>query len=285
MENIFESAWLAQASFWAGPVVVIGITLVLGYIFDKIYDRFVLTNFSSGDRNPTTYKFIGHIAHAIIYLTGFGMAIHMIPPLRSIATSLLAASGILAVAIGFASQNAFANIVSGVFIVIFKPFKVNDRISFRETQSGIVEDINLRHTIIRSFENRRIIIPNSILNNEIIVNADLKDVRICRILNLGISYDSDVDLARSIITEEVRKHKDFIDNRTPEQIRDGVLDVIVRVVSWADSAIILRTWVWGKDSPTAFALECDLLESIKKRFDAEGVEIPYPHRTIVHKQG
>ena len=275
--------YLNQFSFLIGPLVVISVSFFVGYFFDKIYGRFVLANFKDGDRNPTTFKFIGHIARAIIYLTGFGMAINMIPQLKSVATSMFASAGILAVARGFASQNAFANIVSGIFIVIFKPFKVNDRIVFRDTMIGIVEDINLRHTIIRNFENRRIIIPNSVLNNEVIVNADIKEPKICRIINLGISYDSDIDLAKSIIVEEVLNHKYYFDNRTVADIQNGVPEVLVRVVAWADSAITLRVWVWAEDSIIGFAMECDLLESIKKRFDREGVEIPYPHRTIVQK--
>jgi small conductance mechanosensitive channel len=275
--------YLNKFSFLIAPLTVIVLSFIVGYIFDKIFSRFVLANFNTNDRNPTTFKFIGHIARAIIYLTGFGMAINMIPQLKNVATSMFASAGILAVAIGFASQNAFANIVSGIFIVIFKPFKVNDRIVFRDTMIGTVEDINLRHTIIRNFENRRIIIPNSVLNNEVIVNADLQEPKICRIFNLGISYDSDIDLAKTIIADEVRNHQYYFDNRSIVDIENGVPDVLVRVVAWADSSITLRVWVWAEDSGIGFNMECDLLESIKKRFDAEGIEIPFPHRTIVHK--
>lgn len=270
-------------SFLIAPLFIITISFIVGYFFDKVFSKFILTNFKQGDRNPTTFKFIGHIARAIIYLTGFGMAINMIPQLKSVATSMFASAGILAVAIGFASQNAFANIVSGIFIVIFKPFKVNDRIVFRDTMVGVVEDINLRHTIIRSFENRRIVIPNSILNNEVIVNADLKEPKVCRIFNLGISYDSDIDLAKKIIIDEVKTHQYYFDNRTLSDIENGVPEVLVRVVAWADSSITLRVWVWAEDSAIGFNMECDLLESIKKRFDLEGIEIPFPHRTIITK--
>jgi len=103
----------------------------------------------------------------------------MMPNLRALASSFLAGAGILAVAVGFASQHALGNIISGVFIVIFKPFRVTDRVKLREL-TGVVEDITLRHTIIRDFENKRIIIPNFLISEEIIVNSNFEDDRICK---------------------------------------------------------------------------------------------------------
>jgi small conductance mechanosensitive channel len=167
---------------------------------------------------------------------------------------------------------------------MFKPFRVNDRIILRDTLSGVVEDITLRHTVIRNFENRRIVIPNAIISNEVLINADLGDEKICRFLEIGISYDSDIDLAKKIIFEEVRQHKDYYDVRTLEDILNGIPEVTIRVISMGDSSVNIRAWVWAVNSATGFAMHCDLLESIKKRFDKEGVEIPFPHRTIVEKK-
>ena len=106
----------------------------------------------------------------------------------------------------------------------------------------------------------------------------------CRFLNIGISYDSDIDLAREIIVSEALKHPLQVDPRTPAQKAEGAPEVPVRVTALADSAVNLRAWVWGKDQGESFVLYCDLLESIKKRFDREGIEIPYPHRTLVEKK-
>lgn len=144
------------------PVIIFVVTIVVAFIFQKLYSRFI--NHSSGvmKNDPTNYKFVGHAMSAIIYLVGFGWAIYEIPQMRQIANSLLAGAGILAVAAGFASQHALSNIISGLFIIIFKPFRVNDRLLLRETMQGFVEDITLRHTVIRDFENRRIIIPNTV---------------------------------------------------------------------------------------------------------------------------
>ena len=190
---------------------------------------------------------------------------------------------IAAVAIGFASQAALSNIIAGIFIVIFKPFRVNDRIVIKDTISGVVEDITLRHTIIRNFQNRRVIIPNSLISEEVIVNSDLIDQKVCQWIEVGISYDSDIDKAKQIMAEEVEKHPSFIDNRTEEMISEGEPLVKTRLISLGDFSVNLRAWAWAKDQAEGFTLQCEVLESIKKRFDAEGIEIPFPYRTLVFK--
>jgi len=168
--------------------------------------------------------------------------------------------------------------------VIFKPFRINDRVNLQMHQ-GVIEDITLRHTVIRNFENRRIIIPNSIISNEVIINADFADEKVVRWIDIGISYSSDIDLAKAIMAEEVKAHPLFLDPRLPEDIAAGVPEVIVRVLALLDSSVTIRAWAWAKDATDAFILNCDLLESIKKRFDAEPtIEIPFPHRTLYMRQ-
>jgi small conductance mechanosensitive channel len=194
---------------------------------------------------------------------------------------LLAGAGILAAVIGFASQQAFSNIISGIFIVIFKPFRMNDRLKIKEIYAGVVEDITLRHTVIRDFENRRIIVPNSVIANEILVNADYNDDPVCKLVEFGISFKMDIDNAKRIMADEVGKHPLYIDRRTEEDKAGGKPYVMVRVVRLTDWAVVLRADAWAKTPSAAFDLYCDLLESIKKRFDTEGVEMPFPLQKII----
>ena len=233
--------------------------------------------------DPTNYKFLQHAIVALIYIVGFSLAIFSVPKLKALASSFLAGAGILAVAVGFASQHALSNIISGIFIVIFKPFRVNDRLEVKGL-TGIVEDITLRHTVIRDFENKRILIPNSVISDEVLINSDFAEDKLCKWIDMSISYDSDIDLAKKILEEEVMNHPLHIDPRTPEDIAKGIPEVMVRVISLGESSVNLRAWAWAKDAPDAFMMNCDLIESIKKRFDREGVEIPFPHRTLVYKE-
>ncbi len=257
-------------------------TLILAWLFNRLFSRFIKRSSILINNDPTNYQFLKHFISAIIYIVGLGVAVYSIPPLRNIATPLLGGAGILAVAIGFASQNALSNLISGVFIIMFKPFRVNDRLRIRDTLAGIVEDITLRHTVIRDFENRRIIVPNSVMNQEIIINADFNDDHICRWVDIGIGYSSDIDLAKNIMREEAEKHPLHIDIRKPEEVAQGKPDVVVRVILLGEYAVQLRAYVWADNQANAFVMGCDLLESIKKRFDDEGIEIPFPYRNIIH---
>jgi small conductance mechanosensitive channel len=257
-------------------------TLILAWLFNRLFSRFIKRSSIIINNDPTNYQFLKHFISAIIYIVGLGVAVYSIPPLRNIATPLLGGAGILAVAIGFASQNALSNLISGVFIIMFKPFRVNDRLRIRDTLAGIVEDITLRHTVIRDFENRRIIVPNSVMNQEIIINADFNDDHICRWVDIGIGYSSDIDRAKNIMREEAEKHPLHIDTRKPEDVDQGKPDVVVRVILLGEYAVQLRAYVWAENQANAFIMGCDLLESIKKRFDDEGIEIPFPYRNIIH---
>lgn len=279
-----KEKFLENIEYIAIFVGILLATFVVGFIVNRFFKRFIRRSTEMIDADPTNYHFLRHIITATIYIVGLGIAIYMMPGLRVLATSMLAGAGVLAVAVGFASQQALSNVISGVFIIIFKPFRLNDRLSIG-TRSGVVEDISLRHTVIRDFENKRVIFPNSVINNEVIVNSDYVDGRICKWIEVGISYDSDIDRAREIMRDEILKHPLLIDHRTEEQKENGDQLAPVRVLGLGDSSVNLRGWAWGKDIADAFVMGCDLLESIKKRFDTEGIEIPFPHRTLVYKNG
>lgn len=277
--------FIAEYHLYIKIIVVLFATVVTARIVHRLYNRFIEKNAVSEDEDFTSYKFIQNSLSAIIYIAGFSFAIWNVPFLKPIAQSLLAGAGILAVAVGFASQAALSNIISGIFIVIFKPYKITDRISFKDGLRGIVEDISLRHTVIRNFENQRIIIPNSVISNEVLINSDFEEAKICKFIDVGISYSSDIDLAKKIMVEEIQAHPSNIDVRTEEDIENGLPRVTIRVLMLAESSVNLRAWAWAENSPKGFEMQCDLLESIKKRFDAEGIVIPFPQRTISYLEG
>jgi small-conductance mechanosensitive channel len=162
---------------------------------------------------------------------------------------------------------------------------MGDRISIgaNKMYAGRVEDITLRHTVIRNWENRMVIIPNAIISNETVINSSIIDEKVCSFFELGISYDSDMDLAMNIIKEEAGAHPNLIDNRSPEEIEQGVPKVVVRVMGYGESSINLRGYLWANTTTEAFIMSKDLYKTVKERFDKEGVEIPFPYRTLVFK--
>ncbi|MCV9928083.1 mechanosensitive ion channel family protein [Flavobacterium sp. LS1R49] len=264
-------------------VIILIITIVLATIVDKLFMRFIRRRIGVNDFDSTGYKFLKHLIITIIYIIGIAFALIQIPELKIIGHSLLAGAGVISIIAGLASQQALSNIMSGIFLVIFKPFRINDKITINNF-SGVVEDINLRQVVLKDMENNRIIIPNSVISNQIILNTNMNDSKCCKIIEIGIGYDSDIDKALEIMKDEVAKHPLFIDTRTAANKKNNVPLVVARVVALKDSSVNLKVWAWAKDASDGFVLYCDLLYSIKKRFDAEKIEIPFPQQVITVKK-
>lgn len=268
------------------PFIFAALTLVATFYLVKLIKKIINELLKKANQEVAKFNFIKYSIAGVIYIFGMGIALSFIPIFKSVSQSIFAGSGILAVILGFASQQTLSNILSGILIELFKPFQIGDRITvLGKTPIGVVEDITLRHTIIRTYENKRIIIPNATMSNELIENVDIIEGKVCKFFEIGISYDSDVDRAMKIIREEVLNHKDYFDNRTEAEKRDGTLPpVAVKVNGYGDFSVNLKTWVWAVDNTVGRQLLWDLNYSVKKRFDAEGIEIPYPYRTIVMKK-
>jgi small-conductance mechanosensitive channel len=268
-------------------LIAASVIAILAIILSRILRKLIKVYFERSSHilkvDPTRYKFLRNAVSFVVFMLAITLIFYTVPELRTIGITLFAGAGIFAAIIGFASQEAFSNIISGIFIVIFKPFRVGDNIRIGELHQGTVEDITLRHTIINNFENRRIVIPNTVISAQTIVNSTITDEKVCTFIELGISYDSDLEKAIRILREEAENHPGCIDNRSHEEIGSEVPKVIIRVLGYGDSAINLRAYAWANTSREGFAMKCDLFESLKKRFDKEGIEIPYPHRSLVFK--
>lgn len=234
--------------------------------------------------DPTSYKFLRYIAVFFICFIGVLFGLLAFPSLRGVAQTALGGAGILALIAGVSSQEALSNLVSGFFIISFKPFKIGDVIKISDNMVGTVTDITLRHIVIRNFENKMIVIPNAIINKEKLVNYDLGGSKNCEFIEIGISYNSDISLAKKIIQEECEKHPLIFDNRSKIDKKNSSPIVKTALTELKESSMTLRAWAWSLNFSDSFTLKCDVLESIKNRFDKEGIEIPYPHRTIVIKK-
>jgi small conductance mechanosensitive channel len=258
-------------------------TIVSGTLSNTLFNK-VIKSKTNKKENPTSYKFLKYVTTFSIYILGIVLAALAFPALKGLAQTAVGGAGILAVIIGVASQEALSNVIGGFFIIIFKPFQVHDIIKVTDTMIGEVMDITLRHTVIKNYQNKMIVIPNAIINKEKVINYNLGDKKCCQWIEIGISYDSDIDIAKEIIRFECESHPNLIEHRTLLEIKNKDPRVVVRVISLDDSAVTLRAWAWAKDYQSAFNMKCDLYESIKKRFDKEGIEIPFPHRTLVFKK-
>lgn len=266
-------------------IIYVLIILAAAFIVSKslrfLLNRLLVSNSKKLNVDPTNYSFLKNTLGVLVWALSLVVIAYAVPQLKVMATALLAGAGFLAAALAFASQEAVSNIISGVFVIAFKPFRVGDLIQVDGAHDGTVEDITLRHTVIRDFQNRRVIIPNAAISKATIINAHLVDEKICKHFSIGVSYDSDIAKAKQIIREEAEKHPLCIDNRTEEERAAGVPMVLVRTISLADSSIVLRANIWAASPNDAFEIQCELNDILKNRFDQEGIEIPYPYRNLV----
>ncbi len=263
--------------FLITAVIIIAVVLILKKVLRKFFSKMVILN----RMDETGARFTGRMVFAIVYTFAiFGIVLQVIP-LRNVSVSLLAGSGVAVLVIGFAAQEAFSNIIAGFFISFFRPFSVEDLVSIPSINvSGRVEDINLRHTIIRTFSNHRVIVPNSTMNTAVIENQDIQDRKTVNFFKMSISYKSDIDKARQIMIEEASKHPNLLDTRTEQDKHDGLPLVRVILINLGDFSVDLRASLWSEDSIAGWVMLNDLREAVKKRFDAEGVDIPFPSHNI-----
>lgn len=273
----FLNTWLGQVVF---TLVVFLIAHIIARLTRMWLRRFLYNSTAILKTNPTNYFFLLNSVTVLIYILAIVIVLYSVPGGRSLALSLFAGAGVVAAIIGFASQQAFSNVISGIFIVIFKPFRVDDIVQVGKDYSGVVEDITLRHTVIRDFQNRRIIIPNAVMNNETVLNFSIRDQRIFRHVEVKVAMDADIDKAKGFLLELGAAHPLCLDTRTPEEVMAGMEKVMVRLVRFEDSAMVLRLWVWTRNPDDAFELHCALNEQIRKKFASEGIPMGLPHQTV-----
>ena len=264
--------------------IIIAITFSLALVFKFLSRKKINKLVKTKHIDPTSYLFATNLITAIIVIIGISLALIQIPEMKTLGHSILAGAGIISLVAGLASQQALSNIMSGFLIVLFKPFKINDRITFNQTYTGTVEEINLRQVILRDFENNRIVVPNSVISSNVIVNSNLNDTKICKMIEIGIGYSSDIGRALSIMEEEIKKHPLHIDIRTPEDIENGIPEVTSRVIALANSSVTLKAWAYADNTANGFSMYCDLLRSIKERFDKENIEIPFNYQNLIIKK-
>ena len=184
-------------------------------------------------------------------------------------TGLLTAAGIFTVAIGFAAQTSVSNVISGLFLLVDRPFSINDTVKI-DTTIGTVVSIDLLSTKVRTFDNLVVRIPNEALLKSTITNYTLFEVR--RIdIPVSVAYTTDLDQAQHVLKAVMREHKGVLDEPTPA--------VLVELLGDNGITLLVRAWVVGTDFITA---KSELTQAIKESLDEAGIEIPFPQRVVHH---
>ena len=179
----------------------------------------------------------------------------------------LGAAGILTVAVGFASQTSVSNMISGLFLLVDKPFVIGDVVKIGDTV-GVVYSIELLSTKIRTFQNGLVRIPNEVLFKSEVLNSTAFPIRRLDI-TVGVAYKENIDRVREILFDAARRNPLCLEDPAPLFIFDG----------YGDSSINLKFCVWTV-SQNFLNLTNSMRQEIKEAFDRNGIEIPFPHRSI-----
>lgn len=190
---------------------------------------------------------------------------------EKISKTLVLSSSLLVAVVGFACQKSLEDVVAGLMISIYKPFEVGDRINIPEKSiSGYIEAISVRHTVVRTFTNSRLIIPNSVMNKEILENADMVDRRSSGYIDFSIDRMADIEKAEAIIRDEIAKN--------PYSFFESIEDIGVYLNSIDRDFINLRASVWTATVDDNFTACSDIRKAVIARFKKENIFSP---KTII----
>jgi small conductance mechanosensitive channel len=218
----------------------------------------------------TAVHFVTKLVHISVYFLAFVFFAHLVPAIRHFGTALIAGFGVVSVVLALAAQNTLANVIAGIAILLYRLFKVGDTVQLQTLNSveiGALETLGLGYTIVRTFDNRRIVVPNSLMAAQATVN--LSDPRMMAIVSIGLDYGADVERARSILTEIAEAHplvREVVGCPVAELSSNGVM-------------LSLRAWCDGVGD--AGKVRVDLYEQAKTRYDKESIGIANAATNVV----
>jgi small conductance mechanosensitive channel len=218
----------------------------------------------------TAVHFVTKLVHISVYFLAFVFFAHLVPAIRHFGTALIAGFGVVSVVLALAAQNTLANVIAGIAILLYRLFKVGDTVQLQtlnSVETGALETLGLGYTIVRTFDNRRIVVPNSLMAAQATVN--LSDPRMMAIVSIGLDYGADVERARSILTEIAEAHplvREVVGCPVAELSSNGVM-------------LSLRAWCDGVGD--AGKVRVDLYEQAKTRYDKESIGIANAATNVV----
>ncbi len=252
-----------------GPKLILAIiTLFVGLWVVKLITKAFVKTLKKNDVSSSLIPFLKTITNVLLKVV---LVLSIMEMVGVEVTSFIAILGAMGLAVGLALSGTLQNFAGGVMILVFKPFKVGD---FIEAQgfSGSVEEIQIFNTILKTPDNKVVIIPNAPLSKDSLVNYSIKEERRVDI-NFGVGYDDNLDKVKTILAKIIEADERILKDPAP----------FIAVGELADSSVnfVTRSWVKSGDY---WGVYFHLMETVKKEFDKEGISIPYPQTDIhLHK--
>lgn len=256
--------WSDLAYDVVGRIVLALLVLIIGRWVAKLVRKATRNVLNRKSVDPTIVSFVENLVYVALMVFVILAALGKLGIQTASFVAIIGAAGL---AIGLALQGSLSNFAAGFLLIIFRPFKVGDYIEGGGT-AGVVEHISIFTTQLNSPDNKTIIIPNAKLSGDNIINYSTKETRRVDMV-FGVSYADDIEKVKRIIKSVVDDDSRILTDPP----------VTIRVVALADNSInfAVRPWVKSSDYWNVYF---DLNETLKNRFDTEGVSIPFPQRDV-----
>lgn len=249
-------------------VVAAVLILVAGFWLAKQIKATCIRILTRQEVDLTLTRFFGNIVHGAVVVF---IVIAAIGKLGIETTSFAAIVASAGLAIGLALQGSLSNFAAGVLLILFKPFKVGDAVKIGN-EAGIVVEVGLLATELKTFDNIKLVVPNSTIMSGVITNFSANSTRRIDML-IGVSYGDDLNKAQQIILDLIKADERILAEPEPQ--------VMVSNLGESSVDFVVRPWVNSSDF---WSTKCDLTKKIKEAFDAEGISIPFPHMHLIQEK-
>lgn len=262
--NEFTQGLWAWASGFAGNLLAAALILLVGWWLARLAGKLTKKAMGRGPMDPLAASFVGSAVKGVLLLVA---GVSAVARLEVDITSLVAALGAAGLTASFALQGSLSNFVSGMQIIFTRPFKMGDYLSF-EGHEGTVKRIEVLYTILATFDNKEVVVPNSKMTSSIVVNFTSNGTRRLD-LSYGVGYQADLALVKSLLGELAEADSRVLRDPAP----------VIAVGPWEDSSVTMVMKLWCRQEEY-WDLYFSMQEKVKGAFDKAGVPIPYPQMDV-----
>ena len=258
-----EAIWLLVIH-WSGRILAALVIFLIGRWVAKAFIGFFVRAAAGAEMDKTLSRFLSNLINIALMIL---IALTALSALGVNTTNFLAIFGAIGLAVGLALKDSFSNFAAGVMLVFFRPFKSGDFIEAAGI-SGIVQSISIFNTVLKTPDNRIIIVPNSLIHADTITNHSAEDTRRIDLI-IGIGYNDDIARAKALIQGVLSQNDRVLDQPPPSMM---LLDL-------GESSVDIAVRPWTK-SADYWSVRSELLENIKRALEHAGLSLPYPQRDL-----
>ena len=267
-----------QKLFWVGVTIVAAGLIIWLLVFAN---RKVFQALNRKQRG-IHLVFFERMNKVIIVVGVLILAVSALDSNASVWKTMLGGTAVVSAVIAFAAQDVIKDILAGLMISVQKPFEIGDRIELSDGTIGIVEDITNRHVVLRGIDTLRYIVPNSKVNSQSLTNYSFHQIARSVKFSFPIGYDSDVARAKDVIRQAIKDSAYAVPGKTDADGMPAYGDVFF--IALDDSALVMTTTVYYERTTPTERLIDDIQTRVREALLANGIDIPYPHVSVVSAQ-